>query len=108
MLEKAAAAVKADKSKARSDSEGRRWIKDRDLYTFCANAGWFDHRPSSKGQDIKHKDKNSGIIKMMKRGRGQGRRGELHVPRPGADTTPCRRSFVTKAGDQVCGVGYAK
>ena len=28
-------------------------------------------------------------------------------PRPGADTTPVKKvSFVTKVGDQVCGVGY--
>ena len=30
-------------------------------------------------------------------------------PRPGADATPVQKvSFVTKAGDQVCGVGYYK
>ncbi len=28
-------------------------------------------------------------------------------PRPGADTTPVKKfSYVTKVGDQTCGVGY--
>ena len=30
-------------------------------------------------------------------------------PRPGADTTPVEKiSFVTRAGSQICGVGYYK
>jgi hypothetical protein len=30
-------------------------------------------------------------------------------PRPGADITPVQKvSYVTKAGDQLCGVGYYK
>jgi signal transduction histidine kinase len=30
-------------------------------------------------------------------------------PRPGTDTTPVQKvSFVTKVGDQICGVGYYK
>ena len=56
MLEKAAAAVKADKSKALDQMQkGEGGFKDRDLYAFCANAsdGVITAHPSLKGQDIK-------------------------------------------------------
>ena len=116
MLDKAAAAVKADKTKALDQMQkGEGGFKDRDLYAFCANAsdGVITAHPSLKGQDIKTiKDKNGKALgeEMMKVA-AEGKVEEVSYmwPRPGADTTPVQKvSFVTKAGDQVCGVGYYK
>jgi signal transduction histidine kinase len=116
MLEKAVAAVKADKAKALDMMQkGEGGFKDRDLYAFCANAsdGIITAHPALKGQDIKTlKDKNGKALgeEMMKVA-AEGKLEEVSYmwPRPGADTTPVQKvSFVTKAADQVCGVGYYK
>jgi len=116
MLDKAAAAVKADKAKALDQMQkGEGGFKDRDLYAFCANAsdGVITAHPTLKGQDIKTiKDKNGKALgeEMMKVA-AEGKVEEVSYmwPRPGADTTPVQKvSFVTKTGDQVCGVGYYK
>ena len=56
MLEKAVAAVKADKAKALDMMQkGEGGFKDRELYAFCANAsdGVITAHPALKGQDIK-------------------------------------------------------
>ena len=116
MLEKAVAAVKADKAKALDQMQkGEGGFKDRDLYAFCANAsdGIITAHPALKGKDIREiKDKNGKALgeEMMKVAT-DGKVDEVSYmwPRPGADTTPVQKvSFVTKAGDQVCGVGYYK
>jgi signal transduction histidine kinase len=116
MLEKALAAVKADKAKALDQiQKGEGGFKDRDLYAFCANAGdgIITAHPSLKGKDIREiKDKNGKALgeEMMKVAT-EGKVDEVSYmwPRPGADTTPVQKvSFVSKAGDQVCGVGYYK
>jgi signal transduction histidine kinase len=116
MLEKAVASIKADKAKALADMQkGEGGFKDRDLYAFCANAsdGAFTAHPALMGKNIRDiKDKNGKALgeEMMKVA-AEGKMEEVSYmwPRPGADTTPVAKvSFVTKAGDQVCGVGYYK
>ena len=116
MLEKAVAAVKADKVKALDQMQkGEGGFKDRDLYAFCANAsdGIITAHPALKGKnirDIKDKDGKALGEEMMKVAT-EGKVNEVSYvwPRPGADTTPVQKvSFVTKAADQVCGVGYYK
>jgi len=116
MLEKALAAVKADKAKALDQiQKGEGGFKDRDLYAFCANAGdgIITAHPSLKGKNIREiKDQNGKALgeEMMKVAT-EGKVDEVSYmwPRPGADTTPVQKvSFVSKAGDQVCGVGYYK
>ena len=60
MLAKAAAAVKADKSKALADfNAGSGGFKDRDLYVFCAGGdGIMTAHPKIKGKQIRDlKDK---------------------------------------------------
>lgn len=115
MLEKAAAAVKADKAKALDQMQkGENGFKDRDLYMFCANAGdgILTAHPALKGtkmQTIKDKDGKALGEEMMKVA-AEGKVAEVTYmwPRPG-DTTPVQKvSFVTRVGDQVCGVGYYK
>jgi signal transduction histidine kinase len=116
MLEKAVTAVKADKAKALDQiQKGEGGFKDRDLYAFCANAsdGIITAHPALKGKNIREiKDKNGKALgeEMMKVAT-EGKFDEVSYmwPRPGADTTPVQKvSYVTKAGDQVCGVGYYK
>ena len=116
MLEKAVAAVKADKAKALDQMQkGEGGFKDRDLYAFCANAsdGIITAHPALKGKNIREiKDKDGKALgeEMMKVAT-EGKVDEVSYmwPRPGADTTPVQKvSYVTKAGDQVCGVGYYK
>ncbi len=118
MLEKAVTAVKADKAKAfAAFNAGEGGFKDRDLYPFCGNAGdgAMTAHPSPairaiKMQDIKDKDGKALGAEMLKVA-AEGKIAEVTYkwPRPGADTTPVDKiSFVTKVGDQVCGVGYYK
>jgi signal transduction histidine kinase len=115
LLEKAIAAVKADKAKALADfNAGAGGFKDRDLYVFCAGPdGIITAHPSIKGQQIKSLvDKNGKKLgEEIVANAAEGKIAEVSYmwPRPGADTTPVAKvSFVTKVADQVCGVGYYK
>jgi signal transduction histidine kinase len=71
------------------------------------------HHPALKGKNIREiKDKNGKALgeEMMTVAK-EGKFDEVSYmwPRPGADTTAVQKvSYVTKAGDQVCGVGYYK
>ena len=115
MLEKAVSALKADKNKAlqifQAGSEG---FKDKDLYVFCAGEdGIITAHPTIKGQQIKDLvDKTGnklGLAIMAAAKEGQINEVEYMWPRPGADSTPVKKfSYVTKVGDQTCGVGYYK
>ena len=86
MLEKAVAAVKADKAKAlKAFNEGAEGFKDRDLYPICANAsdGLFTAHPKLVGKSLKELEDKAG--KEVRRGDhvdregGPGQRGRLHV-----------------------------
>ena len=117
MLDKAVAAVKADKAKAIAMfNKGEGGFKDRDLYPFCGNAsdGTINAGPASllgnKMQELKDKAGKAFGEEMLKVA-VEGKKTEVSYmfPRPGADTTPVQKiSFVTKVADQVCGVGYYK
>ncbi len=116
MLEKAVAAVKADKTAAlASFQKGEGGFKDRDLYPFCANAGdgTMNAHPTLVGKKIQDLvDKNGKKLgEEMLKVATEGKLAEVSYmwPRPGADATPVQKvSFVTKVADQVCGVGYYK
>ncbi len=116
MLEKAVAAVKADKTKAFGMMQkGEGGFKDRDLYPFCANVGdgAMTAHPALMGKKIQDiVDKNGKKLgEEMQKVATEGKVTEVSYmwPRPGADATPVQKvSFVTKVGDQICGVGYYK
>jgi signal transduction histidine kinase len=123
MLEKGVAAVKADKAKALDTiNKGEGGFLDRDLYVFCFNSGdgnivaTGSSNPASRrviGQDIRTlKDatgKMYGPELYAAAKEGQITEVSYMFPKPGADTTPVAKvSFVTKAGDLGCGVGYYK
>ena len=115
MLEKAVAAVEADKTKALAmfnSEEGG--FRDRDLYVFCVNAsdGIETAHPTHKGMKLTEmKDVNGfafgeAIMATAK----DGEIGEVTYmwPRPNSDTPAEKVTFVTKVEDQVCAVGYYK
>jgi signal transduction histidine kinase len=115
MLEKAVAAVKADKVKALElFNKGEGGFRDRDLYVFCANAsdGVLTAHPYLKGehlQDIVGK-KGYPLGKEIMEKATEGKILEVSYwwPRPGSDTPLEKHSFYTKIGDQSCGVGFYK
>jgi len=114
MLEKAVAAIKADKAKAlEMFTKGEGGFKDRDLYPFCGGPdGNFTAHPKLVGKSLKElKDKaGKALGAEMYKVAKEGKISEVGYmwPRPGSDEPVQKVSFVTKAADQVCAVGYYK
>ncbi len=114
MLERAVAAVKADKAKALAMfAKGEGGFKDRDLYPFCgASDGNFTAHPTLVGKSLKGLRDKAGkplgeeIYKVAQ----EGKISEVSYmwPRPGSTEPVQKVTFVTKIGDQVCAVGYYK
>jgi signal transduction histidine kinase len=114
MLEKAVAALKADKAAALARfTKGEAGFKDRDLYPFCGGPdGMFTAHPSLVGKSLRELKDKSGkplgeeIYKTAKE--GQIAEVSYMWPRPGTTEPVQKVSYVTKVGDQVCAVGYYK
>jgi signal transduction histidine kinase len=121
MLEKAIAAVKADKAKAiEMFTKGDGGFKDRDLYPFCFNISDGKIPVAQKGTAA---EKLLGTdIRGLKDSTGKEFGKELFAagakdqitevtylfPKPGTTTPVAKVSYVTKVGDLGCGVGYYK
>jgi hypothetical protein len=123
MLLRAVAAVKTDKAKALDMfNKGEGGFLDRDLYPFCANVSDGINvaisNPNAKqllGTDARtQKDPTGKAFGMELYTAGQKPEGQITevsylFVRPGPDTKPVPKvSFVTRAGDIYCGVGYYK
>jgi signal transduction histidine kinase len=114
MLEKAVAALKADKAGALAKfAKGEGGFKDRDLYPFCGGPdGNFTAHPSLVGKSLKElKDKaGKALGAEMYKVAQEGKIAEVGYmwPRPGTTDPVAKVSYVTKVGDQVCAVGYYK
>jgi signal transduction histidine kinase len=115
LLDKAVAAVKADKAKALqmfNDAGGA--FRDRDLYVFCANAadGVETAHPTAKGKQLRDiKDVNGfafGETILDTATEGTVSEIDYYWPRPGSETPAAKSTFYTKIDDQVCAVGYYK
>jgi len=108
------AALKADKAKAlEMFTKGEGGFKDRDLYPFCGGPdGNFTAHPKLVGKSLKDlKDKaDKALGAEMYKVAKEGKISEVSYMWPRtAGTDPVQKvSFVTKAGDQVCAVGYYK
>ena len=115
MLDKAVAAVKADKAKALDMfQKGESGFKDRDLYVWCANAsdGILTAHPTYKGKELRDIEGMHGAPFgqeiMQKASEGTINEVTYWWPRPGSDKPLEKTTFYTKTGDQICGVGYYK
>lgn len=115
MLEKAVAAVKANKADALAKfTKGEGGFKDRDLYPFCGGPdGNFTAHPTLVGKSLKDlKDKQGKALgeEIYSKAK-EGAIGEVAYmwTRPGTTEPLVQKvSFFTKIGDQVCAVGYYK
>ena len=121
MLDKAVAAVKADQAVALAMFiKGEGGFKDRDLYPFCFRIA--DGKALASpvavpaGTDVRTLKDPTGktygqeIYAAAQKPEGQVTEVSNYMfPKPGT-TTPAvaKVSFVTKAGDLGCGVGYYK
>jgi signal transduction histidine kinase len=123
MLAKTVAALKANKATTLDQiNKGEGGFLDRDLYPFCFNLSDGKNvavaSPNAKqvlGKDIRTiKDPTGKVFGPDLYAAAQKPEGQITAvnymwPRPGSDKTPVAKvSFVTKAGDLGCGVGYYK
>lgn len=114
MLEKAVAAIKANKADALAKfAKGEGGFKDRDLYPFCIGAdGKFSAHPTLAGTNAKDLKDKAGkpIGEEFLKVAQEGKISEVAYmwPRPGSTEPVQKVSYVTKVGDQVCAVGYYK
>jgi signal transduction histidine kinase len=114
MLEKAAAAVKANKADALAKfQKGEGGFKDRDLYPFCGGPdGNFSAHPALTGKSFKDLKDKSGtpLGEEMYKNAQEGKISEVTYmwPRPGSTEPVQKVSYYTRVGDQICAVGYYK
>jgi hypothetical protein len=116
MLEKGVAALKADKAKAIADfNKSPGPFRDRDLYVFCYNNsdGKFTAHPNPALMNtdiraLKVKDDPLGQRIWDTAKEGSVATVDYNFPKPGTTEPVAKQSFVTKVGDQGCGVGYYK
>lgn len=114
MLERAVAELKKNKAAALAKfNRGEDGFRDRDLYPFCAGPGGINTaHPTQLGKNINDAKDRSGKAfgEEMYRVAEEGKIKEVSYlwPKPGATEPVQKVSYVTKVGDQVCGVGYYK
>jgi signal transduction histidine kinase len=114
MLEKAVAEIKKDKNAALAKfNKGEAGFKDRDLYPFCGDmTGVTTAHPTHKGKSMKEmKDKaGKAFGEEMYKVAEEGKIKQVTYvwPKPGQTEPVAKVSYVTKVGDQICGVGYYK
>ena len=114
MLDKAVAAVKANKADALATfTKGDGGFKDRDLYPFCGGPdGNFTAHPTLVGKNMKElKDKSGKALgEEIYKTAQEGKVTEVTYmwPRPGQTEPVQKVTYITKVGDQICAVGYYK
>ena len=114
MLDRAVAELKKDKNAALAKfNKGEAGFKDRDLYPFCGGPdGATTAHPTHVGKNMKEmKDKKGKAFgaEMYKVAEaGKYKQVAYMWPKPGSEEPVQKMSYVTKVGDQVCGVGYYK
>jgi hypothetical protein len=120
MLERAVAVLKANEAKALSDfnDKANKQFHDRDLYVFCTNMedGKFTATPNAAllgtdARSLKFKDDPFGqrVFDAIK-GAAPGSivAVQYRFPKPGTTEPVSKESFVSRVGNQGCGVGYYK
>jgi len=111
MLHRAITEVKADKSSAIAKfNHNDRQFRDRDLFVFCFNAqdGKLTAHEAMVGGDVRKLRDSTGksFGEQMYQTAKEGQITEVAFisPVPGSTEHAARRSYVTRIGDQVCGV----
>ena len=118
MLERALAALKADKPKAlEAFKKGDKGFRDRDLFVYCANAAdgliSATRNAASIGKKLADSKDKAGkefgaeILKVA----AEGKIGEVEYmwPKPGTEAPPVIKvALVGKTAEQVCSVAYYK
>jgi signal transduction histidine kinase len=116
MLERAVAAIEADEAAALAAfTAGTDGFRDRDLYVACSRAAdgtvtAHGGNPAQVGGNIYELTDAAGK-KFGEEIHAVAVEGELNVveyvwPRPGETAAVPKSTYVTKAGEQVCVVGY--
>lgn len=117
MLERAVAALEANQGTALAEfnDKANKQFHDRDLYVFCFNMkdGKTDAHPNPAllGTDVralKFKDDPFGQKVFDAAKTGSVTPVDYNFPKPGTTEPVPKESFVTRIGDQGCGVGYYK
>ncbi len=114
MLDRAVAAVKADRAAALAKFiKGEDGFRDRDLYPFCATLnGTVVAHPSRLGENLADEaDKNGKQFGLqIMRTAQEGKVSEIGYmwPRPGTTGPVPKETFYTKVNGLICGVGYYK
>ena len=115
MLDKAVVALKANKADALAKfTKGEGGFKDRDLYVYCGGPdGTMTAHLTLAGQSMKNLKGKAGepIGEEMYKNAQEGKVSELSYmwPRPGTTEPLVQKvAYYTKAGDQICAVGYYK
>src|SRR5712692_6974010 len=112
MLQKVVVEMKKDKAATLAKiTKGEGGFKDRDLYPFCMGPdGITTAHPTQVGTNILElKDKKGkafGKKMFAVAEEGKFKTVAYMWPKPGQAEPAPKESFVTKVGDQVCGVGY--
>jgi signal transduction histidine kinase len=118
MLDRAVAAVKADKAKALAEfNAGADGFRDRDLQPFCwdikTGATVASTVPANVGRnqcEMKDKAGKEFGKEICAAAATEGKVTQIYYmfPRPGETEPAPKVSFVTRAGDIGCAVGYYK
>ena len=120
MLDGAVTALKANETSALAafNDKGNKAFHDRDLYVFCNDmtTGKFNAHPNPAlmGTDVralKVKDDPLGqriFDTLTAAPAGTVATVDYNFPKPGTTDPVPKQSFVTKVGNEGCGVGYYK
>jgi signal transduction histidine kinase len=117
MLDKAVTELKANEAAAVAKfNAGEGGFKDRDLYVFCfdMNSGKFTAHVNKAlmGTDVKALKEKDGsplgekVFNAAKE--GSISTVSYNFPKPGGTDPVAKESYVTRVGNQGCGVGYYK
>ena len=117
MLDRAVAELKANETAALAkfnDKENKQF-RDRDLYVFCFNTsdGKFSAHPNptlmgTDARALKVKDDPLGQRLFDQAKEGTVTTVSYSFPKPGTTDPVPKESYVTRVGNQGCGVGYYK
>jgi signal transduction histidine kinase len=117
MLERAVVALKTDKAAALGEFNDKtnKKFHDQDLYVFCFDAadGKLDAHPNpalmgTNVRALSFKGDPFGQRLFDAAKEGSVTTVDYNFPKPGTTEPVAKQSFVTRVGDEDCGVGYYK